>query len=480
MISTPGIIFKSADERLWAQTDTLSYKLNSKTGLLNLPPGIWFLNVLEAKTILYGDFDCHVLLAADWLGISIDEIAAEWGLNPAMGESQYRMMSWILNRILLLTCMLFKMQYGFRLTNKEWMEEFIPELTSSTSILQAINRQFFYRDHKQLRGYGLAPQVMEDLTLFGRFGTLTPKLENADLPVMTASFPRFYYLNKLARMHMPIEGKWRKINLDRSSVELTNARFRLLEKIKEPLILFGKFNLENNLILPWVNSWLSSPGKLGRTAFTFKEVKILRQYGTFLVESIFVGPGWQKLSPLGSNYLLSFDQLGSICGGVKYAKASWTAAIIAQFLFQGLAYNSLHRNKGNSYAWMAAEDRIQMLPIIDILHAKNYTVLSAAGGVIKFLGPKDIAGLNQLGNELATMGVALTYTQRHKLKEKGLDLDDGLKQFKGPRGSQKIQYLMHHGKGDWLWKYDSLIGLMACEKRICFNALNKSLENFHA
>ena len=481
MIPNPGIIFKPSDEKILAYDSSSDGKVELHSNLCNLPPGIWFTDGVGMNELLFEPSKNHYLLADDWLGISIKEIAGEWGLNLTKEMHHYRLICWILKRILLLTCLILKTQSKRGETDTGWLGDNRLFL-SSPSLYKAINRQSYRLEIQRPRTNGISPWELEGLTLFGSVGKKVLNPNGTNPPIFSAKYPRFPYLSKLAHLPVPRQGKWNKIKITEKNTELTPENEKRLGHFDEPVICFGKFNPRTNLTHPWVREWINGEGSFGRTAFTLKEIQILREYGTFLVENILVGSGWEKPTSSNSTLVRYLEYLVRICGGTGYAKSSWTAGIIAQSLFQGIAVYSSIQNQSNPhyYAWMAAEDRIRMLPIIKVLNNYNIRIVSACGGVVRFHAPMEDLVLEQLRKKFSTIGVALTCSQVPTFRKTELPDGESLRQFRGSKGSQRLQFLIHYGLGKWLWRYDSLIGLNSDAKEVQLVDLNSRIANRYA
>ena len=471
-----GLIYKSNDGEIKAWHSRLAGEVKLQPRLFALPPGIWFTDEVGTNELMFEPAPNHYLVTEHWLGISIREIAGEWGINPATHSEFQRLICLILQRILLLIGLLCMSRDNKGQSGQGLLDD-IYQLVARPSLYKAINQHTC-----QGKMQGTAPRAMEDLTLFGSFGNgLLPK-SGTMLPIMRASYPSYSYMSKLARLPIPCQGRWKQSKLVEKYTALTRDHENELGLRKVPVIICGKFNPSNNLNPPWVNEWIYGAGNFGRTAFTLNEVKILRVYGTVLVEKILVGTGWVKPTSSNSTLVRNLVRLVRLYGGTELVKSSWTAEFVSQALFHGIAvYDSIqNRSKHPKLAWLAAEDRIRMLPIIKMLHATNLPIVSAIGGVVRFYTPMEDWDQAQLRREFSAMGVTLTSAPAQPADASSVFARASPGWGRGSSGQERLQFLMHNGLGKWLWRYDTILGLPPEERAGRLAELNSRFDHHYA
>ena len=475
-----GILYRTHDGSMIALRDIWLKEFNRQAGELKLPAGIWFTCGLESGYPLFKPSIDHILPTDGWLGILIGEIASEWGLDPTRKIHHLQLICWVLKRILCLTFLVINASSQKRI-EREYLQEDIQFILMSPSLYKVINQHQLGLKKQEKKRHCMVPPMKVDPVLFGPVAYKSSIESRYDQPITTcARFPRLAYVSDLARMPLPREGRWKKIQFVEPGMNLTPDYISNLSKIDLPILCYGKFIPKTQCTYPWDLTWHKGMGR--QVAYTFKEVEILMEYGSFRIESFFAGPGWDKSTSANFYQVRSLDELARICGGAKFAKMSWSAGIVAQSLFHGSVVYSCMLNQPSSckFAWLAAEDRIRMLPLIKLLIQKGASILSACGGEVKFQLPLESTEMKKIASEFSALGVTLSVCQQGNSKEHQGDYRYGVGKFLGPSGRQSLQYLIHNRLGKWLWRYDSLIGLPPEEKETRFNALCTNLENHHA
>ncbi len=479
IISDPGILYRAHDGSVIALRDKWFREFNPQSGELKLPTGIWFTWGLEPGNSLFEPTIDHILLADGWFGITIGEIASEWGLYPTREKHHLQLIFWILKRILFLSFLTINASSQKRI-DREFLLDDIQCFLMSPSLYKVINqhRKGLQRQEKKL--HRINPPTKVDPVLFRPVVDRSSNERCSEQPISRASFPRLAYVSELARLPLPREGSWKKIQFVEPGRNLTSDYISNLSKIDLPILCYGKFIPKTLGTYPWDLTWLKGKGR--QVAYTFKEVEFLMGYGSFRIESFFTGPGWDKSTSANSHLLRSLDELARICGGTKFANLSWSANIVAQSLFHGsIVYSCMLNPLSNrKYAWLAAEDRIRMMPLIKLLIQKGASILSACGGEVRFQLPLESTEMKKIASEFSALGVTLSVCQKDNGGEQRWDYRNEVGKFMGPMGRQNLQYLIHHRLGKWLWRYDSLIGLSPEEKEAQFNALCNDLDNHHA
>ncbi len=479
IIPDPGILYRTHDGSMIALRNRCFREFNPQSGELKLPTGIWFTCGLEPGNPLFKPTIDHILPAEGWFGITIEEIASEWGLSPTRKIHHLQLIIWILKRILFLSFLMINASSQKRI-DKEFLLEDIQCILMSPSLYKVINQyqQGLQKQEKKL--HRIIPLTKVDPVLFRPVVVRSSNERCSDQPIISARFPRLAYVSDLARMPLPREGSWKKIQFAEPGRNLTPDYISNLSKIDLPILCYGKFIPKTQGSYPWGLTW--QKGKSRQVAYTFKEVEFLMEYGSFRIESFFAGPGWDKSTSANSHLVRSLDELVRICGGTKFAKMSWSAGIVAQSLFHGSVVYSCMLNQPSSckFAWLAAEDRIRMMPLIKLLIQKGASILSACGGEIRFQLPLESTEMKEIASEFSARGVTLSVCQKGNGGEQRWDGRNEVGKFMDPSGRRNLQYLIHNRLGKWLWKYDSLIGLPLEEKEARFNALCNDLDNHHA
>ncbi|MDE2739942.1 MAG: hypothetical protein OXH47_10500 [Paracoccaceae bacterium] len=475
----PGILYRTHDGSVIALRDRWFREFNPQSGELKLPTGIWFTCGLEPGNPLFKPTSDHILPTDGWFGITIGEIASEWGLNPIRKIHHLQLIFWILKRILLLSFLMINASSQKRI-GREFLLDDIQCMLMSPTLYKVINQhqQGLQKQEKKL--HRIIPPMKVDPVLFRPVVDKYSNQRCSDQPITCARFPRFAYVSDLASMPLPREGSWKKIQFVEPGRNLTQDYISHLSKIDLPILCYGKFIPKPQCSYPWDLTWQKGMGR--KVVYTFKEVEILMEYGSFRIESFFAGPGWDKSSSANSYLVRSLDELTRICGGAKFANLSWSANIVAQSLFQGCVVYSCMRNQplSSKFAWLVAEDRIRMLPLLKLLIQKGASIFSACGGEVRFQLPLESTEMKEIASEFSALGVTLSVCQKGNSREQRWDDRNGVNKFMDYPGRQSLQYLIHNRLGKWLWRYDSLIGLPPEEKEARFNALCIDLGNHHA
>lgn len=479
IIPDPGILYRTHDGSIIALRDRWYREFNPLSGELKLPTGIWFTCGLEPGNQLFKPTIDHILTADGWFGITIGEIASEWGLNPNREIHHLQLIRWILKRILLLSFLMINASSQKRI-DREYLLDDIQCILMSPSLNKIINQQQQGLQKQEKKLHHIISLTKVDPVLFRPVVDRSSNERCSDQSITCARFPRLAYVSDLARMSLPREGSWKKIQFAEPGRILTQDYLSDLSKIDLPILCYGTFIPKTQGSYPWDLNW--HKGKSRQVAYTFKEIGFLMEYGSFRIESFFAGPEWDKSTSANSHLVRSLDELVRICGGTKFAEMSWSAGIVAQSLFHGSAVYSCMLNQPSNckFAWLAAEDRFRMMPLIKLLIQKGASILSACGGEVRFQLPLESTEMKEIASEFSALGVTLSVYQKGNGCEQRWDDRYGVGRFMDPSGRQSLQYLIHNRLGKWLWRYDSLIGLPPEEKETQFNALCTDLDSHHA
>lgn len=478
IIPEPGILYRTQKGSMIVLRNRWFKEYNPQSGDLNIPTGIWFTCGLKPGNLLFEPSIDHILPSDDWLGITIGEIAYEWGLDPTRQIHHLQLICWILKRILFLSFLMINTSTQKRIV-REFMLDDIRRILMSPSLYKVISQHQKGLLKKEKNLYHKFPPMKLDPVLFGPLANRSSNGRCPDQPITCARYPRFAYVSELARMPLPCEGSWKKIQFAPGR-NLTPDCISSLSKIDLPILCLGKFIPKTQCTYPWNLTWQMGTDR--QVAYTFKEVKILMAYGSFRIESFFAGSGWDESTSANSYLVRSLEELARICGGTKFANMSWSAGIVAQSLFHGSVVYPCMLNQPlfSKFAWLAAEDRIRMLPLIKLLIQKGAYIFSSCGGEVRFQLPLESSEIKEIASEFSAQGFTLSACQKGHGREQQRDYRIGVGKFMGPSGRQSLQYLIHHRLGKWIWRYDSLIGLPPKEKETRFNTLCTDLDNHHA
>lgn len=139
IIPDPGILYRTHDGSVIALRDRWIREFNPQSGELKLPTGIWFTWGLEPGNSLFKPTIDHILLADGWFGITIGEIASEWGLYPTREIHHLQLILWILKRILLLSFLMINASSQKRI-DREFLLDDIQCILMGPSLYKVINQ----------------------------------------------------------------------------------------------------------------------------------------------------------------------------------------------------------------------------------------------------------------------------------------------------------------------------------------------------
>lgn len=165
IIPDPGILYRIHDSSMIALRDRWFKEFNPQSGELKLPTGIWFTCGLESGNPLFKPTIDHLLPADGWFGITIEEIASEWGLNPTREIHHLQLICWILKRILCLSFLTINASSQKQI-DKEFLLDDIQCILMSPTLYKVINQhqQGLQKQEKKL--HHIIPPTKVDPVLF--------------------------------------------------------------------------------------------------------------------------------------------------------------------------------------------------------------------------------------------------------------------------------------------------------------------------
>ena len=251
---------------------------------------------------------------------------------------------------------------------------------------------------------------------------------------------------------------WKRVKIPHPPVLLRDQLFCELEAFGLPIIVEAGFR-PFKLILPsWVQSWLrgnSGPG--GRRLFLLDEIRLLRPLGDFFIRDALAGPGW---IPPGKSLLhLFLRELFRGCGGKRYAALSWSAGLAAENFLRAIFGSSAAGQKSAAFeaSWLAAHDRICMLPAIEAAMACSARLEEAACGLLRFRTEDSPEAIMELVGSMWRLG----WRPAGGTGNRPAKLTCNPAEFGGTTHEKAIALAMHQGPEGLLGKLDRLPDLAA-------------------
>ena len=424
-----GMIVSAPDGRITIVDEILGVSTSSSEKPPDVPGGVWMTNLSPSSASTIGKSSPNAIVLADgWAGVSWDMLLEEWGFATGASAAAVGHLFRVFERVVSLS-----LQAAMRTVQQPSVGgDLAFDLLSRSSLAAGLNDIVHDCPRRQSKLSLTMAAVTRELHLCGIWNTRTSgHSSDADM-TMRAFCPRVGYARTIARKALPGGARWYGVAGERLVGPLTVELVSELGRLNRPIIVKGVFQRHERPVPSWLRLWFAgSPGIYGRTCLTLEEAELVLPYGSFLVQEAIAGLRWQD--PDGDCGLSrNLKDLFSVCGGAGPAQLSWSSGVAAENFLR----SRLHHPFGNEIshlpenAWLAAHDRIAMIPAIEAIDVAGGRVVSAHAGSIIFRIDKDMEAISRLAASLWKQGFLFPMRQAHALCNLGAAIPIDGKKFK--------------------------------------------------
>ena len=469
--SAPGFIHASPRTGIIAIRGDQVHTVADADLLQQLPNGYWLSNLAwQQAESLSGRADLRCVHQDGWVGMTTAEIMNEWSRSQGAAQGEALELSRCLKRVVeLADSLALRLRHG-----ADWSDCWMDHLTSVLSGNNLADGFELAALEDSGCGKWFQPKVGScggDLQSVGLFGTRTSSFGKGKRGTTVVSLPALSYLRQLAGQSVPQAGPWKAQSPEGVDEEMRSGHVDRLEAMGLPVIVIGKFVAREPLPPSWLNSWLSGGCKLfGRRCFTLEEIRVLIEHGRFQLEAAMVGSGW--IEPVEESLLgKCISHLLDSCGGKLVAENSWSANLAALMLVKAV----LDGNQTSSgrlsmeVAWLAARDRIAMLPALRLLESMGVELVSAVAGRIRYVVPNDLPTRARLETGLWKIGIAVPadFVAGNWSRQQGQVCS--LADFGGDDECMPLAVAVRLGLTEALWQFDALLDERVCDREAGFH-----------
>lgn len=288
---------------------------------------------------------------------------------------------------------------------------------------------------------------------------------------LTFQFPRLSYALSLTEKPVPGLAVWQAAT---RRDKLSSEDFvRNLSETGRPAIYKAVSDLSRGGIPEAIEAFANRPGsgETHRTRWIEEEIHILARYGAISVEGAIAGSGWVESS---TGRLLR--TLRDVAGGEGPAAGSWSVGVAAENIltsaFRKAGKDSKDREVGSPEAvWLAARDRVAMLPAVMRLCEVGGSLVSAQGGTIVVKAPADPELLMVLAATAWEAGLHLPLGEAEALNAMGVSIPMESSLFGGKDVDYPLSLVVHRGQRVALWRLDEVMDFPIAEREKAYRVL---------
>ena len=459
-VSNPGagVILKWPGGRIVVIRHGAVHILTDRATFDQLPRGFWLSNLPwhSARSLCDKDGFRHVH-EDGWIGITTADMLEEWGCQIRQDQKVAQELGRCQSRVVRLADSIAAQVGDWQAAKNSPASETV-SLLSGTSLTSGLGREI-YRQMKTPRTDRVKMLDMQnELKSVGVIGLRSTTYLPGSRGHAAMAYPAVAYLERLASQPVPRSGLWRRQASEDVGKEINDKILDRMASTGHPIVLRGKFESNDLMLQPWLNSWLSGQCRLfGRRSFIVDEIRILKQFGRFRLDEVVQGPGWT--SPGGHAVLADCSELlASFCGGRLLALNSWSAGVVASAIVRAaLCFPLKPRRQIMQTAWLAAYDRIAMLPALQVLDKLDITLVSAVGGRIEYVAPDCASTRARLASRMWSLGIVTT---SDVASERWGQMNGEHRRFRdygGPADAAPKVVAARCGRPELLWSLDRLL-----------------------
>ena len=457
-IPTVGMIVSAPDGNEFVIDEVLGARAFATEVSPAVEGGVWMTNHPPSSARKIRALSPGAIVLPDgWAGVSWEALLEEWGFAKAASAESAGHLFRVFGRVVSTALQVAVGAQG------QGIDDHDPalDLLSRSSLAAGLN-QFMPESAGQSRALNATvAEMARDLHLCGiRNPRHSGHASETEMTLRTFR-PRIAYVRNLSGRAVPEGTRWYRIDGERLHGPLSSKLVIELAKLNRPIVVKGVFQRSAMSAPSWLRHWFAGPQKIyGRTCLTLEEAEHVLPYGKFLVQEAYAGTGWRD--PEVDHGLCNLlAGLFSVCGGVKVATMSWSSGVAAENFLRCQLHHPFGKDSPRlpENAWIAAHDRIAMIPAIEAIDAAGGRLVSAHAGSVEFRITKDREAISSLAVALWRQGFLFPMGQAHDLRNFGVTIPLDARTFSGSWAENTLAVAIHGCRRGPLWHLDSSMDL---------------------
>ncbi|MEP3669094.1 MAG: hypothetical protein ABJN42_20400 [Roseibium sp.] len=459
VMSDIGVIFFDQTGAWHAENPGRETSLSSIGPVNQLDPGLWLSDMSFAEVRGMTQGLRRVTMKADgWIRMSMPQLLGSWGLNTISKDASVKMAGKVIDRI-------------FRLSQEVIFKECLRSNQDESAVILQLERASSLATgitgahNTQLRkGRPSEKRAQDHIDNTFQLGIYVPgrKIVEEGTMLLQFSMGRLSHAINVASAPVPAPGAWQ---IATRGDDVGHMEFlQEIRKLEKPAIFRSVITPDSVMTPDYIEMFLHSGRQQGkqRTRYLGEEILAIDGMMPIEIEQVIVGPGTMKSS---TSALL--QDLVEVCGGMRAAAASWSAGIVAENILNSAFRSVRGSDDGTSpeAVWLAARDRVLMLPIITALCSTGADLVSAQSGQITVRIPEDPEMLIPLMHVAWECGLHLPLDEIQMLAELGVPIPSEIETFGGNDVDYFLSAVAHQGRRNAMWALDGVMDSPQSERK---------------
>lgn len=447
----PGILLVDEEDRWVAFRSHTGFREAGMGAPQRLEPGLWLSNLDFDDVRAISRLKGSTLRADSWLKIPMARLMAAWGIDGRSIEEAAPLVGTFADRIVRLVQEAVAPQARALKINDP--QDIRTQLIRAASLATGIANL----NAPALREGGVSDKRVGDhFNRTYQWGVFIKgrKLEEEDQVKLTFSFPKLSYGLAITSGLVPGPGKWQ---LARREDDVSTQGF--VDEIVDmgcPAIFRATCKPGSDFVPEYADAFIAPPGSGSdgaRTRFIAEEVITLSEFYDVAIESAVCGPGWVESA---TGVLLR--ELEKAAGGPAAARGSWSVAMAAENILSSAfrKHKSGEPQEFGEPIWLAARDRVAMMPAIQAFYDVGAILVSAMQGTITVKCPRDPELLIPVVDTAWEHGLTLPLDEVDGLDALGVSIPTDQSRFGGNDVDYLFATLVHLRKKRALYCLDTV------------------------
>lgn len=404
------------------------------------------------------------LRGKDWIFPKIDEALDDWGARSYARKDQADIMATLLNRVMRLSYETVRTYLGAS-PSKE--QAAFKTMETSPSLPNGLRNAMGAAIDQCNPSDKKTSARITDSIKYGAYVLRENRVEEGEIFVSLRA-PRLVHALDVLQRPVPAPGKWQESDLgDRVLSENTVAKLHDLDR---PVLLYTKAVPKNRTEDAFLSSWTvpMGPGR-SRSFYTLEEVRAMKDAYDFMSPHATVGPGWRS-----SSGLEMLRALITISGYDLFAHTSWSVGVVAENILRGVMRSGLTKNRDTEAVvspesvWVAANDRVAMLPMIRKMEDYGVIVSSGYAGDLGFKFSSDPEMATMVATGAWESGLHMQVQTAVDMRRMGVEPPCDKESYGGSHLANLQAIMSQGGKVAPFWKIDEMNDKVSGERAAAF------------
>lgn len=443
-----GVVLFSDDER-WVAFRADSGEVTEGLGVPKLGAGLWVIDKLYEDTRTLGAQMKGVTLRSDgWLKLPIERIRSSWGILEEPPAAAIKLVGQVCDRAFgLVQEAVLDLQAEIGKTPGVIVNTLARPSSLATGVYNVASDLFRRTGSAEKR-------LIEHFTKTyqaGMFLSGRKTVEDGHIHLPFA-FPRLSYAMAITSGLVPDQASWQ---VTVRGDEVSNQDFFTeIVNLKRPAIFRARCRHGDSFVPEYAHAFAYPPSvgvDAHRTRFIPEEVIALSEHYDVTIEGAICGGDWVE-STAGK----MLRALEDLAGGPEAARASWSVGLAAENLLVSAFRKSPNEAAGQNAEsiWVAARDRVAMLPAVRALHDMGASLVSAYLGVITVKCPLDPEILVSVLDTAWELGLTVPIDDADALAARGIPIPTERSRFGGNDVDYLLAAIAHKRQRRALWALD--------------------------